>query len=48
MSNVLMDLKFDLDRPDETQEPKADLYHCYYCETDFDIADCGKQLQEVK
>ena len=39
---VTMDMRFDFDQPDETQEPKPDLYHCYYCEADFDITDCDE------
>lgn len=40
MADTLRSLKFDLLQPDETLEPKADLYHCYYCETDFQVDDC--------
>ena len=42
MSNILQDIKFDLIQPDATLEPKADKYHCYLCEYDFDIADCDE------
>lgn len=42
MSYILQDLKFDLVQPDETLEPKADLYHCYLCECDFNICDCDE------
>jgi len=38
----IQDLKFDLIQQDEMEEPKADIYHCYLCESDFDIADCDE------